>query len=173
MQSEVPELPNRRRQILDLIESNPGLTIADIQRMTGLARGVVRYHISTLLSANDIEEHQDGRNTRFFWPGLLSSDEKANLSLLRHDRVRQVLLLVAMEPGVSFRALAELLEISLSTLSEMATRLERIGLLSRQRKGRSSSFSVPDTKLLHRLLKIIQPSLVDRLVDHFLDTWSN
>jgi DNA-binding transcriptional ArsR family regulator len=65
------------------------------------------------------------------------------------------------------------MDVSQSTLSETAGRLERLGLLQRRKEAGISYYRVEDLELLHRLLTIIQPSLMDRLVDQFLHTWSD
>lgn len=164
--------PQDRRAVLrELIHAEPGMTTAELVRETGFARSVVRHHLRNLLAIGDVVMYQSGRNQHHFAPDVLSVDEQANLALLRQGTVRRVLLTIALEPNIEFGDLGHRVEVADSTLSELCTRLERLGLLERDRRGRVSHFRVADPRLLHALLSRIRSGLLDRLVDRFLDTW--
>ena len=163
----------RPASILSLIQTDPGVTTAEIVRSTNLARGVVRHHLRTLVESEQIVILQNGRQQHHFITGSLTSDERSNLALLRQGTVRRALLLMALEPGIDFITLHEKLDVAASTLSEICTRLTRLGLIIRENRDRRTYFHVCDPKMLHRLLTRIESSLLDRLVDRFLATWQS
>ncbi|HJN55622.1 MAG TPA: winged helix-turn-helix transcriptional regulator [Candidatus Poseidoniales archaeon] len=161
----------RRNTLLSLIQSDPGVTTAEIVRNSGLSRGVVRHHLRTLVESEQIVILQNGRQQHHFITGSLTSDDQSNLALLRQGTVRRALLLMALEPGIDFPSLLEKLDVAASTLSEICTRLTRLGLINRESRGRMTYFHVREPQMLHRLLTRIEASLLDRLVDRFLATW--
>ena len=164
---------NRRSSIFSLIQTDPGVTTAEIERGTSLARGVVRHHLRTLIESKQIVILQNGRQQHYFITGSLTSDDQSNLALLRQGTVRQALLLMALDPGINFTSLLEKLDVAPSTLSEICARLTRLGLIHRESRGRMTCFHVHDSKMLHRLLTRIEGNLLDRLVDRFLATWQS
>lgn len=57
----------RRRKMLDLLRSKPGLTLAQLQREAGLTNGVARHHVALLEAAGVVRSVQDGALRRL-WP---------------------------------------------------------------------------------------------------------
>ena len=164
---------DRRTRILSLIQADPGVTAAEIMRGTGLARGVIRHHLRNLIESEQIIILQNGRQQHYFIIGSLTPDDQSNLTLLRQGTVRQTLLLVALEPGIDFITLTEKLGVASSTLSEICTRLTRLGLINRDNRDGMTCFHVHNPHMLHRLLTKIESNLLDRLVDRFLATWQS
>ena len=165
------ESGDRRTILLSLIRDEPGLTTVEIIRSTGFARGVVRHHLRTLTESSEIVILQNGRLQHHFITGTLTPDDQSNLALLRQGTVRRILLSIALEPIIDFSTLHTRLDVAASTLSEICTRLTRLGLINREVRGRMTYFRVHDPKMLHSLLMRIEGGLLDRMVDRFLETW--
>ncbi|MHA1675061.1 MAG: winged helix-turn-helix transcriptional regulator [Promethearchaeota archaeon] len=53
-------------RILDIIETNPGITASSIGRLIGLKRNSVKYHIDKLIEHNRIASERAGRTNRLY-----------------------------------------------------------------------------------------------------------
>ena len=161
---------NKRERLHSIIKNEPGLTTSEIVKKSGFSRSVVRHHLNKLLREESIVIHQNGRSQHHFISGSITLHDQANLAHLREGPVRRVVLTIASHPKTTFTDLMGLLEMSPSSLHDNCKKLERLGLINRKKDG-NTYFTITDPKLLHTLLTKIQSSLLDRLVDHFLDSW--
>lgn len=57
----------RRARMLDTLRASPGMTLAQLQRATGLSNGVARHHVALLQAAGAIRVVRDGSRRRL-WP---------------------------------------------------------------------------------------------------------
>ncbi len=66
------------------IDQTPGIRYRELLRLTGLANGVLTYHLSALERANMIKVNRESRITRYY-PVSISDKESAILKFVRHE----------------------------------------------------------------------------------------
>ena len=85
------DLPQNLVLIQDMIRKNPGISLRELQRKTGLGMGGIQYHIYKLES-NIVESFKLGKCKHFFIASArLTSQEKIWYSLNRNDNIRNIL----------------------------------------------------------------------------------
>ena len=90
-QNPKQEIPMNRITVKEIISYNPGISLREIQRSTGLAMGVLQYHLR-FLEDGEIESLKQGRSKHFFEvKSQFSYEEKIFLSLTRNLKIRKIL----------------------------------------------------------------------------------
>lgn len=160
------ELATRRRLYQHVVR-NPGKYLRELQRDLDMAMGALEYHLGYLEQAGLVTVLHDG-NKRFF-PTEMGRQDKRILAFLRQELPRRALLLV-LEHGACTKArLVDALHVAPSTLNYHLKHLLEFGLLSVSKDGRDAVYRTPDPATLVRLLVAYRASLLDRLVDAFLE----
>ena len=92
------------RQILKMtVVHNPGISLREIQRATGLAMGVVQYHLQ-YLETEEIVSFRHGRCKHFFDShSSFSYNEKLWLSILRNPNIKSILTFLASYKNECFQ----------------------------------------------------------------------
>lgn len=84
-------LPQNRVLIQEMIAGNPGISLRELQRKTGLGMGGIQYHIYKLES-EIVESFKLGKCKHFFISSArLTQQEKIWYSLNRNDNIRNIL----------------------------------------------------------------------------------
>ncbi len=96
-QNEKQEIPINRLLLKEIITQNPGISLREIQRSTGLAMGVIQYHLR-FLENTVIESFKQGRSKHFFEvESQFSYEEKLWLSLIRNPTIKRILTSIGSE----------------------------------------------------------------------------
>ncbi len=166
MPTDPLELETRRR-LYQHVHRNPGKYLRELQRDLDLAMGALEYHLAALESAGLVTVLADG-NKRFF-PAEMDRRDKRILAFLRQELPRRVLLVLLGQGTVPKSRLVELLGVAPSTLNYHLRHLVDVGLVEVTREGRDAVYVVHDSGAVVRLLVAHRASLLDRLVDAFLE----
>jgi DNA-binding transcriptional regulator GbsR (MarR family) len=95
------EIPINRRLLKEIITQNPGISLREIQRSTGLAMGVIQYHMR-FLENTVIESFKQGRCKHFFEvESQFTYEEKLWLSLIRNPTIKRILTSIVSENNLS------------------------------------------------------------------------
>jgi predicted transcriptional regulator len=110
---------DNRNCVLEFIIKNPGSSLYEIARGTGINLGTVRYHLFILGINRKITASQtDGKFVRYFTnSGTYSKDEQLILSLMRREAIGRTLGLMLEKPGISNVEIAKELDIKESVVS--------------------------------------------------------
>lgn len=122
------------RSIIErVIEQNPGITLRKIQRVTGLALGVIQYHINQLESS-DIESLRLGRCKHFFLSHFhFSFQEKMLLAVTQNKNIRKILQFLISNKNTGFQKdIVFFTGISKVMVSYYVKQLEHLGIIKRQ-----------------------------------------
>jgi predicted transcriptional regulator len=121
-----------RNKIFGFIVQNPGMTIHEISRGTGVNLGTVRYHMLILgLNHKVVASQADGKYVRYFTnSNSYSKDEQLVLSLMRRGTVGKVLSLMLEKPGISNVEMAKELGLQESVVSRCVKELSEKGLVT-------------------------------------------
>jgi len=128
---------DNRNRVLEFIAGNPGSSLYEIARGTGVNLGTVRYHLFILgLNHKIVASQTDGKYVRYFTnSGTYSKDEQLILSLMRRDAMGRVLGLMLERPGISNVEIARELDIRESVVSRCVKELSAKGVVTRESEG--------------------------------------
>ncbi len=160
----------RRREIYELIERNPGFHLRRIQRDLDMPLSSLEYHVDYLVRKGVIFKEKDRRYRRYYARQLDSEDKKI-LSSLRQERTREIALRVLSEKKAKHEDLVKNLHISSSTLSHYLKFLVDRNILEKHRIGRENIYTVKDENRIIKALISYRSSFTDKLVDKVLATW--
>ncbi len=129
------EIPVNRSILKHAIDQYPGITLREIQRVTGLAIGVIQYHLK-YLEATGIETFKLGRCKHFFSSqNHFSSKEKMWLAVLQNKNVRTILQFIKSNSKVCFQKdIVNFTGINKVMVSYYVKQLEKFGILDRNHR---------------------------------------
>jgi predicted transcriptional regulator len=132
IRNENKEIPTNRTIIEKTIEQNPGINLRGIQRVTGLAMGVIQYHLSRL-EKDTIESSELGRCKHFFFsPSQLSQKEKLWFSVTRNGNVKSILHFLKLNGNRCLQKdIVNFTGISKVMVSYYVKQLEQHGIINR------------------------------------------
>lgn len=132
---EILEDPNRGN-IYRLIQAEPGISTKDIADRLDLAWGTVTHHLGKLEKRRFVVSKKYGKYRRYFANGAGGSQDKDALAVLRLDRTGDVAELIRQQPGVTQKAVSQMLGVSSSTILWHVKRLEEVQLVRKVREGK-------------------------------------
>ncbi|HVL86431.1 MAG TPA: winged helix-turn-helix transcriptional regulator [Candidatus Thermoplasmatota archaeon] len=134
----------QRRRILDRIVAEPGITAADLARLTGLHYTSCEHHVRMLEASGHVYVLRVAGSKRCFENhGRYGAVEARALAASRVPGSFALLRLAARADGVSLSEAARALGRSVSTTKHHADRLTALGLLCAKRRGRCVLYRVP------------------------------
>jgi predicted transcriptional regulator len=153
--------------LLEDIEATPGVRYRELLRITGLANGVLTYHLSGLEKAGAIKVDRQARITRYY-PVNISDTESAVLNFVRHEPVRQIVLFMLDHDLCTFNEIVDHTGKAPSTVSSHLKRLKEAGVVS-VRHGEYQLYHLADGELVGLVLSKYRASFADRVVDSYVE----
>lgn len=132
---EILDDPNRAG-IYRLIQTEPGISTKDIADRLDLAWGTVTHHLGKLEKRRFIVSKKYGKYRRYFANGAGGSQDKDTVAVLRLDRTGDVAALIREQPGMTQKAVSQVLGVSSSTILWHVKRLEQVHLVRKVREGK-------------------------------------
>ncbi|MDN7025855.1 winged helix-turn-helix transcriptional regulator [Methanoculleus sp. FWC-SCC1] len=127
---------NRTREtILRAVKENPGISLAELEAMAGSTYKNLRYHLDILEKFGMVVRYESDTLRYFAHAGKFSQDERRMLACLGNRRDKMIIDVVAGNPGISRQEIGSAVGISGPSVSWHVGRLEREGILVRQRDG--------------------------------------
>ena len=165
---------NRREELTELIEKNPGISFRDLMRLANLKNGVLSHHIRRLEKTESIKVERLPRQTRFY-PRGFSDDESVVAKALRKKTPRDIICTLMLndadgKKGLEFSQIVSNVSKSPSTVSIYLSQLIRDDIvkitldINRKRKYRIS-----DKQLVDRLIEDHKPGMLEKSVSGFED----
>lgn len=171
MGDDVLAQPTRRR-IYDVVGAHPGASAREVQRLAGLAWGETAYHLDQLIRAGILRRERGGRRDYYFRLDMTWEDRRVLLSL-RSRTERMILVALVESPGLSLAELKDRTQTSLSTASSHLRRLIAQGVVESERTESTRQYRTVQPQRVTVLLRQYKESFRDRLVDRFVETWSD
>ncbi|MFB6102434.1 MAG: winged helix-turn-helix transcriptional regulator [Haloplanus sp.] len=156
-----------RERIQRYVASHPGVHFNELARELDLATGQVQFHLKKLRRANAVVEKPLYGRTHYYTPDY-DDWERGAIAVLRRETARDVLLYLIGEGPSAPAPVAADLDIARSTLEWHLDHLIEQGLVAKRRDENNRVTLVlarPEATL--RMLRRIEPSLAERLVDRF------
>ncbi len=165
-----PELETRKI-VYDLIVRRPGVHLREIERLTSLPLGVVRYHLDRLQREELIFSNEDRYFKRFFPKGKIPNVPIETFEALRQESLRRVVLHLLNNQGSTHIMMKNALQLPPSTLSTYLSILLRKGVVRRERRGKENLYYVADEESVVKVLLVYRPTFLDKLVDHAISLY--
>jgi len=166
---EILENENRRK-IYDIIVENPGIHLRELQRVLDTPLTTLEYHLSYLVRRKIIYSESDLHFKRYYAKPLEKEDKKV-ISALRQKRLREIVLLILANEKAKYQFLSEYLNLPNSTLSFYLKYLVDNGILSKEKVGYETLYTVKDEDRVAKVLIAYRTSFLDKLIDKSLNTW--
>lgn len=162
----VGTLPELKLKLLAHIEQNPGIRYRELLRLTGLANGVLSYHLAALTRSNLIVTERQPGHTRFF-PISVSVNESAVLKHLRNKPELQIIILLLKHDMCTFNELVEHTGKAQSTVSGHIKKLREGAVISVRYGQYCNIYSLTNKNLVAEVLSKYKASFADRVVDNY------
>ena len=153
--------------LLRHIEENPGIRYRELLRMTGLANGVLTYHLAALEKTDVVKVDRQSRMTRYY-PVSVSDGESAILKFVRHDPVRQIVLYILDHDLCTFNEIVSHTKKAPSTVSSHLKRLKEAGIIS-IRYGEYQLYRLAEKDRVAEVLSKYRASFADRVVENYAE----
>ena len=161
------EAIDTKTMLLRSIEENPGIRYRELLRMTGLANGVLTYHLAALEKTDVVKVDRQSRITRYY-PVNISDGESAILKFVRHDPVRQIVLYILDHDLCTFNEIVSHTKKAPSTVSSHLKRLKEAGIVS-IRYGEYQLYRLAEKDQVAEVLSKYRSSFADRVVDNYAE----
>lgn len=151
-----------RRNIVAIIEQNPGLHFREIQRRTYTATGQLEYHLYQLERESRIVKKEDGKLKRYFSNETGNSFERTLLYHMRNRETARMISLLLQKD----RTVEELSGRSKARREMVETRLEALqneNLVKKYESGPRTVFSMDDKVRTINTLKKYKDSFLDSM----------
>lgn len=159
-----------RRKIYQVILSNPGIHLRELQRVVGMPLSTVDYHLNYMVKKEIILRDQNRGIIRCFSKPF-NDAEKRIVSALRQKRMREIVFVVLRDHKVRFKQLLDQLPLPRSTLAFYLIYLVEHSILSRERVGAENIYRLVDEDRVAKILITYRTSFVDKVIDKVMNTW--
>jgi predicted transcriptional regulator len=159
----------RRKKIYNFVRRNPGFHLREIQRRLEIPLSSLEHHIDYMIRHNVLYKEKDGRYVRYF-AGQFTKEERKLISALRHEKLREIVLIILESKEVKFQDLKKFLDLPASTLSHFLKYLVDRCIIRREKVGYENIYQIQDERV-GKVLIIYEPSFTDRIVDKVLLTF--
>jgi predicted transcriptional regulator len=110
-------LQNKNRNLLlEYIGHQPGCTIADLSKNTGINRGTARYHLYLLLLERKVVQKKYGKLSYLFANGGRPLEKKRVYGYIMNPAKQEILNLILHQPGISNKEIADRLLLKRNTV---------------------------------------------------------
>jgi DNA-binding transcriptional ArsR family regulator len=165
---QVTEPEDTRVLLMKHIEQTPGIRYRELLRLTGLANGVLSYHISALEKANMIKVDRESRITRYY-PVNVSDKESSILKFVRHEPIRQILFFILEHDMCTFNEIVDHTGKAPSTVSSHLKRLRGAGIVLVRHGEYHQLYRVAERNLIAEVLSKYTASFTDKVVDNYTE----
>lgn len=146
-----------RNAIVGYLSIAPGVHFSKIRDDLQLGTGETQHHLRALIEQESIERYSDGDYKRYVPANRYTSFEKRILGYLRRETTRGMIIELLKNPTLTTTELADRLEVSTSSISKYAGKLETAGLLDR-----SDGYRITDPETILVLIVAHSDSLDSR-----------
>ena len=160
-----------RREIFELIQSNPGMHMRAIARQLDMQLSLVEYHLNYLEDNNIIYIIKEGRYSRYYVDEdledrkvKLSAAEKRILHLLRQEIPLKIVVDLLECGRLTHKQLKSAVGVSGSTLTYHLKKLVDAQIIIKVRRGKGKGFVLQDERMVVRILilgRVKAPSQIE------------
>ncbi|MGA2387040.1 MAG: transcriptional regulator [Candidatus Bathyarchaeia archaeon] len=160
----------RRSKIYFTLKKSPGLHIRELSRIMGIPVASLQHHLIYMAQRSVIIEEKTGHYTRYYCTPLDDADKKV-LSVLRHKRLREIVMMIMLNKKAKYRFIVQSLELPTSSVSLYLKYLFDNGIVERTKIGYENIYTLKNEERIEKVLSAYQSSLLDAIVDKWTSTW--
>lgn len=161
----MPFLTNYNR-VFEFIYNNPGSHFRKIKKEMDLSIGTIQYQLNKLEKDGKIVSIHH-RFYKFYFPnGVFQDREKEILQVLNNASLRNVLLIIIEKKHLSKHEIANLLNISYSSVNWHLKQLTSYGIIVEKRDRKFIRYSMNDE------VNYV-PEIIKLLKNHYRSIWNN
>lgn len=151
---------NQSRELLiGIINAQPGISFGELEKITGLNDGTLRYHLGYLEKADLISSRKVGR-MRLYHTFDISNRKTSIESRLTLDQKR-ILNLIKRNPGIGSSEILNNVNLSRKGLVNIIQKLRKVSLVFEVQNGNETGFEYVTRE---RMVEELQLELVERLL---------
>ncbi len=158
-----------RTRVQDCIYRNPGIHFNAVSRKLDIATGQTQYHLRKLCREESVQKADVCGRTHYY-PPTFSDWERGAVALLRRETTREIVLLLLRQEALAPAEIADRLDLARSTVEWHLSRLVEYEMAEKRATTpgeRELVVALTDEADTYRLLREIEPRLLDRVVDRF------
>jgi len=155
-----------RARIRNCIYDNPGIHFNAVSRKLDIATGQTQYHLRKLTRGEKVTKEGVYGRTHYF-PPTFSEWERGVIALLRRETSREIVLLLLRSEPLPPAEIADRLDLARSTVEWHLSRLVEYEIAEKRKPETELVITLTENEEIYRLLREIEPRLVDRVVDRF------
>jgi len=158
----------RKSQLTELIQKNPGLNFRDLMRSTGMKNGVLSHHLNNLEKFGLISVVRGPRQSRFYPPSF-SEQESKIVKALRRQTPKSIIQSLILHEPLEFRDVVLHAKKSPSTVSLYLSQLVDDGIVKTRLSYRVKLYYLDNRETIDKLVDDYQPGLLDKPASGFED----
>jgi predicted transcriptional regulator len=135
------------------IKQHPGIRYRQLLRLSGLANGVLSFHLKKLKKLKIVKAKKLGYNTTRYYPTAVKTTESDILDHLLDSTRRKIILYLLEHSNCRFQEIVQYIDRAPSTTSFQLQRLEYAGIISVMRVDKNNQFYRLKNK--SRIIKIV------------------
>lgn len=158
-----------RTRIQECVYLNPGVHFNEISRKLDIATGQTQYHLRKLIRGERLEKESIAGRTHYY-PPTYSEWERGAIALLRRETTREIVLYLLRNNRATPAELTDRLDLARSTIEWHLSRLIDREIVTKEQLDDSTTelvVQLTGESDVYRLLREIEPRLLDRVVDRF------
>ncbi len=156
-----------RSRVRDCIYHKPGIHFNGISRELDIATGQTQYHLRQLCTDGRVTKEEVSGQTHYY-PPTYSAWERGVIALLRRETSREIIMFLLRNEETTPAAISDRLDLARSTVEWHLTRLVDHEIVDKRSTDSGNTvLALRHSEDVYRLLREIEPRLVDRLSDRF------
>jgi predicted transcriptional regulator len=128
------------KKTLTHINKHPGIRYRQLLRLSGLANGVLSFHLKKLKRLKIVKAKKLGHNTTRYYPIAVKTTESDILDHLLDSTRRKIIFFLLARSNCRFKEIVYHINRAPSTTSFQLQRLERVGIISVRRVNKNNQF---------------------------------
>ena len=133
----------RTQAVYSLIQENPGITMAELEEITGYSRGSINYSITKLILSDRIKKIPLKKTNHYYY---IEDEENQSLEfmkqIIREERPQKIFQTIMNSPGITQKELADTTDIPATTLQWHLTQLAKYEAIKSSREKNTISYKV-------------------------------
>lgn len=151
---------DRKSQLLQIIEKNPGFNFRDLMRATGMKNGVLSHHLHKMEQAGSITVIRSPRQSRFYLPHIQDGESRA-ICALRRSTPRRIIESLLLDSFLTFRDIVQHTGKAPSTVSSCLSTLVADGIVGIKHEHATKRYHLDNRAMMCRLIGDYRPGMLD------------
>ncbi len=160
-----------RKQVLDLVIKNPGLSLTAVAETLDMGISLARYHLNYLERKGSIVSVKEEGYKRYYTKtSEIGVDERKLLGLFRQEIPLKIVFLLIKNNSMQHKELLKHFDIAPSTLTYHLNKLLREDVICLQSYGSEKGYMIKNKKAVIEFLRRYK---IHKIIKDFKDIWGS